>query len=105
VIRNFVSNAIKFSPRDSIIELKSESNEKEWSLAVKDHGMGMSEEVLHNLFDPVHHPSKRGTNNEKGTGLGLRLVKKLVEMHNGRIVVSSKEGEEAIFKVVLPNRS
>jgi two-component system cell cycle sensor histidine kinase PleC len=102
IIRNFVSNAIKFSLDGDTIEVKCYQNGEELKISVRDEGEGMTEEVLESLFHPTKHPSKTGTNNEMGTGLGLRLSNKLAELHGGKIEVSSKEGKGSVFTLILP---
>ena len=62
----------------------------------------MTEAVKAFLFDANHHPSKRGTNNEKGTGLGLQLCKNLAELHNGSILVESELGKGSTFTFKVP---
>jgi signal transduction histidine kinase len=70
---------------------------------VKDSGVGMSEEVISGLFKSNKHNSTRGTENEKGTGLGLMLCKEFVEKHNGSIHVKSKLKVGSTFTLTLNN--
>lgn len=102
IIRNLVSNSIKFSFPDSSINVKSFIFENMHSLVVEDHGLGMSETVAANLFIPGFNFSRLGTNNEKGTGLGLMLCYEFVKLHEGKINVISEPGKGSKFIVRLP---
>jgi signal transduction histidine kinase len=78
------------------------TNHKYIEIAVTDNGIGMSKEITSKLFriDSTH--LTRGTENEKGTGLGLFLCKEFVEKHGGKIWVESEPGKGSIFKLLLP---
>lgn len=93
VIRNLLSNAIKFTNFNGRIIVNSKINNDEVIVIIKDNGVGMSEKTLNSLFDLAEKKSLPGTNNEKGTGLGLILCKEFVERNNGKIWVESKLGE------------
>ncbi|MFK7972705.1 MAG: tetratricopeptide repeat protein [Bacteroidia bacterium] len=103
ILRNLISNAIKFSTKGRSIEVFSKENKSEnmLNIYVRDYGVGMSEERRHNLFD-VSGLSKRGTFNEHGVGLGLVLVKEFVDKNGGSIQVESEPGEGSTFIVSLP---
>ncbi len=103
VLRNLVTNAIKYSFEENKIELEFDKSENEIICSVKDYGTGMSEKVLKNLFSLAGSKSNPGTNNEKGTGLGLILCKELVEKNNGKLWVESKENEGSTFHFSLPS--
>lgn len=102
VIRNLMTNAIKFSNEGGEINITAESKNSEWLISVKDNGIGMKQEVLSILFDKTAPYTTRGTANEKGTGLGLILCKEFVEKNGGRIWVESKEGSGSTFTFTLP---
>lgn len=102
VLRNLVSNAIKFTGENGRIELSSGKNEKECIISVKDNGIGISEENMARLFDQHQHPTTKGTANEKGTGLGLMLCKDFIERNNGRIWVESRKDRGTTFFFTLP---
>lgn len=103
VIRNLLSNAIKFSHRGSVIEIiYEEFDDKNYSLKIKDFGLGMSQEQIENLFKIDNKFVRKGTDNEKGTGLGLLLCNDFIEKNNGRILVESKIGEGSTFSIILP---
>lgn len=103
VLRNLISNALKFSSEKGEINVWLEKTANEWVLVVQDEGVGMTKEVKQNLFSALNHPSKYGTNNEKGTGLGLRVTEKLVKLHGGQIDVISEINKGSTFKVYIPN--
>ncbi|MCK5211056.1 MAG: HAMP domain-containing histidine kinase, partial [Cyclobacteriaceae bacterium] len=69
----------------------------------KDNGIGMTNEVIAGLFKANNHMSTRGTENEKGTGLGLKLCKEFLDKYNGHLEVESKIGEGSTFTVKLKN--
>lgn len=92
VIHNFLTNAIKFSNRDSIIEISARVEDDERVIfCLKDHGIGMTEEYLDNLFKNRVN-STVGTENESGTGMGLLFCKDLIEKNKGTIWVKSSLG-------------
>jgi signal transduction histidine kinase len=88
VFINLISNASKFSSDRATIDVETEVNEKQILISVRDHGIGISEEDKKHLFERFF----RGKNvtNIQGTGLGLHIVSKYVELMNGHIEVSSK---------------
>ena len=97
VVRNLISNAIKFTPQGGKITLKATRQNGEAVTSVADTGVGMGQNVIDKLFRIDSKHSTKGTANEKGTGLGLILCKEFVEKNGGRIWVTSKEGEGSIF--------
>jgi PAS domain S-box-containing protein len=102
ILRNLVSNAIKFSPRRSKITLKVEKKiEGKIQFSISDHGIGMSKELLDNLFKIDKKTNRQGTENEPSTGLGLLLCRDLIEKHNGKIWAKSTEGKGTTFYFIL----
>jgi signal transduction histidine kinase len=103
VFSNLLSNAIKYSPGGGAIEVQAEMGAQEVSVTIADSGLGIPESDLKRLFERYH----RGSNVSGiiGTGIGLTLVKMIVDQHNGRIVVDSKEGEGSRFTVQFPINS
>jgi two-component system sensor histidine kinase/response regulator len=101
VLRNLISNAIKFSYSGGTIEISAEKSEM-LSIRVKDNGVGMSEDVLRNLFVSKENGTTSGTVGEKGTGLGLMLCKEFVEGNKGSITVVSEKGVGTEVVVKLP---
>lgn len=102
VIRNLISNALKFTNEGGEIKLSAEEETDHWVVAVSDNGVGIKPEVLNMLFDKINPYSTRGTANEKGTGLGLILCKEFVEKNNGKIWVESTLGKGSTFWFSVP---
>jgi signal transduction histidine kinase len=102
VIRNLITNAIKFTNDGGIVRIAAREKDTEWLVSVKDNGVGMATDVLKMLFDKTAPYTTRGTANEKGTGLGLILCKEFVEKNGGRIWVESEEGKGSTFFFTLP---
>lgn len=102
VFNNLVSNAIKFSNPGSNIRITLSTTHDNVILSVKDQGVGMTAEQMALLFKPFSRIASEGTAGEKCTGLGLSIVKRIVEGHNGLIEVSSEPGMGSEFKVILP---
>jgi signal transduction histidine kinase len=101
VIRNVLSNAIKFSNPDSFIEISVDTKyQNQVRLSIKDNGSGMNEETLKSLFG-VKQKINIGTANEKGSGLGLLLCKEFMEANNGKIWAESKENEGSVFYMAI----
>ena len=102
ILRNLLSNAIKFSSQGNIL-VSGEKKEGLLILYIEDHGVGMDEKTLQSLFDLETNKIKAGTNKERGTGLGLNLVKEYVELNGGTISAESKTGKGTKFTIVLPS--
>ena len=102
VLRNLISNAIKFTSSNGTVEIKSEIRQDELEISVKDSGVGIRKEIIEKIFKIDCNYTSRGTDNETGTGLGLILCKEFVEKHGGRIWVESEEGKGSEFKLTIP---
>jgi signal transduction histidine kinase len=102
IIRNLVSNAIKFSFEGGKIVISAVVKDSEFLLSVSDNGTGMSEETISRLFHIDGVNPLKGTKNEKGTGLGLILCKEFVEQHQGQIMAESRLEKGSSFKVRIP---
>jgi signal transduction histidine kinase/ligand-binding sensor domain-containing protein len=106
IIRNLLSNAIKYSQDGGMISISCRETSTDMvEIKVVDHGVGMSEEIKKHLFDSYQIQSQPGTNNEKGTGLGLTIVYDFVTLHKGSIQVDSKPGMGTTFIILLPKQS
>lgn len=103
VIRNLVSNAVKFTPQGGQIEVSCTEWQDSVEISIKDNGVGMPADVVEKLFKIGQKHSTKGTANEKGTGLGLILCKEFVEKNGGKIWVKSElnQGSEFIFTLPL----
>lgn len=102
VIGNFVDNAIKFSPNGSEVIVSGQRKNNTIEISVKDSGVGIDEKVRENLFKVDFKYSSPGTNNEKGTGLGLKICKEFAELHGGTIEVKSEIGKGSTFILKIP---
>lgn len=102
VIRNLISNAIKYSDKGQI-ELKTYFANKYLYCSIKDNGTGIPKDKIATLFQISDIESIPGTNNEKGTGLGLLLCKEFIEKHYGEIGVESELGSGSVFWFRIPN--
>lgn len=109
VIRNLIANAIKFSFHDSTVVIRTIKKKMEGRdmliISVEDHGVGIGMENLEMLFGKDIHYTTYGTDNEKGSGLGLKICQEFVEMNGGRIWVDSGKNKGAVFSFSLPLNS
>jgi PAS domain S-box-containing protein len=102
VVRNLISNAVKFTNPNGKIIVAAEKNENACVVTVEDNGVGISEENIEKLFKIDKGISTKGTSGEQGTGLGLLLCKEMIDLHNGKIIVESEHGKGTKFSVVIP---
>lgn len=102
VIQNLVSNAIKFTYEKGKIEITAQSLENVVIVNVVDQGIGIPAEFRDKLFKIDHQTTSRGTNDEKGTGLGLNICKELIELNGGQISFISQENKGTTFTFTLP---
>ena len=102
VVRNLISNAIKFTNQGGTIEVSGNDDGAFMTIAVKDNGVGIGEQFLPKLFRIDEQYRRTGTANERGTGLGLILCKEFVERNGGEIRVESKIGNGSTFSFTLP---
>jgi len=102
VIRNLISNAIKYTKPTGKVTLKSRLKGDTMEIAITDTGVGIKKEDLSKLFRIDTNFTTSGTANEEGTGLGLSLCKEFIDINNGTIKVDSKPGKGTTFYVNLP---
>lgn len=102
VVFNLVTNAVKFSQKNTTIHLSAHINNNKVIIEVRDQGIGIPEKLLPEIFNISKSGKRKGTEGEKSYGLGLNICKRIVEAHDGKISVSSKEGKGSIFTVELP---
>jgi signal transduction histidine kinase len=102
IIRNLLANAIKFTPEDGEISVSLKKEGGSCKVKVSDTGVGIPKENLEKIFRVDSNVSTKGTDGEKGTGLGLVLCKEFVEKHDGKIYVESEMGKGSSFVFVLP---
>jgi PAS domain S-box-containing protein len=102
IIRNLISNAIKYTPCGGEINVTANTIDDIVIVMVQDNGVGMSDEIKNKLFNLQLHPSAKGTNDEKGTGLGLIICKEFVKMNKGDLWVKSELNKGSQFFFSLP---
>ena len=102
ILRNLISNAIKFTNIGGNVNIYAKQNSASIIITVSDNGIGISPKILAKLFDATQIVTTMGTDNEKGTGLGILLCKEFVEKHGGKIWVESEVGKGSEFKFTLP---
>lgn len=101
VVRNLISNALKFTPDNGIISVGVIDRATDFEFYVKDTGLGMSAESIEKVFNKGENYTTYGTHNEKGTGLGLLLTKEMLEKNNGSIRVESELNQGSCFYFTL----
>jgi signal transduction histidine kinase len=102
ILRNLITNAVKFTHKDGRVEVDAIIYPMQLEVTVSDNGIGMSKVTMSRLFRIDANLSTRGTENERGTGLGLFLCKEFVEKHGGKIWVVSEENKGSVFHFTLP---
>jgi signal transduction histidine kinase len=103
IMRNLVSNAIKFTNKDGKIIISAKANKKTTMITVSDTGIGIPNEDMQDIFKISDKKIRLGTENEHGTGLGLNVAKEFVEKNNGSIHVESEIGKGTKFVFFLPS--
>ncbi len=103
VLRNLITNAIKFSPHGSTVNISAVKRSGEIIITVTDNGRGIPKERLGKLFSIAHSESTPGTAKEKGTGLGLIICNDLIDQLGGKIWAESEEGTGSTFFFTIPN--
>ncbi len=101
-LRNLFSNAIKFTPNNGKVTVMAKVEDGQVEISVSDTGIGMDTQAIQRLFNIETSFTTRGTQNEKGTGLGLLLCKEFIEKHGGKITVKSEPGVGSTFQFILP---
>ena len=105
ILRNLISNAIKFTHRNGRVKVKVITENQHINISVADTGIGMTDDIIAKIFRIDSDLSTPGTDNERGTGLGLGLLlcKEFVERHGGKIWVESVSGKGSTFTFALPS--
>jgi signal transduction histidine kinase len=104
VLRNLLTNAIKFTPRDGTVTLSATYDQHHVRVIVQDTGIGIPTEHLRHIFERFYQVQTTGARN-RGQGLGLAIVRIIVEGHRGQLEVKSKPGRGSQFLVTLPRDS
>lgn len=102
VVNNLVENAIKYSNGDGEIEVLLSKSDKTITLEVKDHGIGIPANERANIFKKFYRIGNEETRNTKGTGLGLFIVKRVVDLHHGKIFVTENKPKGTVVRVTIP---
>jgi len=102
ILRNLISNAIKFTPNNGSIFIKTTSMQNEVEVTIEDTGVGIPTDTLPRLFQIDKAITTKGTAQEQGTGLGLLLCKEFIEKHNGKIWIESEVGKGSKFRFTVP---
>jgi len=102
IMRNLINNAVKFTEDGTIRIEAQKTKEHRIEIKVKDTGVGMSPEIIDRIFIKKKKVSTKGTRNERGTGLGLKLIREFLTIHNSELNIDSKENEGSIFSFTLP---
>ena len=100
-LTNLIDNAVKYSDGTPMISVQLTQSETDFTILVKDRGIGMDEDTLNQVFDRFYRATKGNIHDVKGHGLGLSFVKEIIEKHDGTIAVDSKVGEGTTFKVTI----
>ncbi|MDP9326048.1 MAG: HAMP domain-containing histidine kinase, partial [Candidatus Dormibacteraeota bacterium] len=102
VFKALIDNAVKFSPKGARVDVSAERQNGSVHLKVTDRGIGIDDENQARIFERFYQVDNTATRRYGGTGMGLALVAKLVEMHHGNVAVESRPGKGSTFTVVLP---
>jgi two-component system, OmpR family, phosphate regulon sensor histidine kinase PhoR len=102
IISNLIDNAIKYTVTNPYIIISTSNSTNELIIKVKDNGIGIDKKDIANIFEKYYRVSTGDVHNVKGFGLGLTYVKKIVELYNGKIEVTSSKTEGTLFTISLP---
>ncbi len=99
---NLLTNAVKYSPRQTQVSVSTRQDERHIRIAVQDQGIGMDQREVKQIFQKFYRTKKAEESGEAGTGIGLSIVQQIVEQHSGEIDVTSQPGVGSCFTLVLP---
>ena len=99
---NLLTNAVKYSPRETEVTVSGSGSDGYVRIAVKDQGIGMDQKEVRQIFQKFYRTKKAEESGEAGTGIGLSIVQQIVERHGGRIDVASQPGVGSCFTLVMP---
>jgi len=102
MVHHLLTNAVKFTPEGGDVSFETRQSGKNVEFIIKDNGIGINDEKLKRIFEPFLQVDSSMTRGYEGIGLGLALVKRIVEMHQGKIQIESQEGVGAVFTVFIP---
>jgi signal transduction histidine kinase len=101
-VYNLLTNAIKYSPAETVVTVSATRDHSRLRIAVRDQGIGMDEKELRSIFKKFYRTKKAEASGEVGTGIGLSIVEQIVNHHGGRMEVTSSPGKGSCFTMVLP---
>lgn len=104
VIYNITDNAIKYTPQGGVVKLSLKNEGDFCRIEISDNGIGIPVEDADRIFDRFYRVDKARSRESGGTGLGLSIVKDMVELHEGKILLDSKEGEGSTFIIIIPKK-
>jgi signal transduction histidine kinase len=104
IYRNLISNAIKFTEKGGTITISSGKEDGKVFFRITDEGIGMTPEQINKVQNNGGY-TRRGTNNEKGAGMGLTLVREFTNIHKGQFKITSIPDEGSCFEVIIPCRN
>jgi two-component system, sensor histidine kinase and response regulator len=102
VVRNLLTNAIKYSSLKGKIRVEASDEDKYVLVSIQDYGVGITAKIKDQIFNSCKHDSTLGTNSESGSGFGLLLCKDFIDIHGGNIWLTSKYGKGSVFFFTLP---
>ncbi len=102
VFINLISNAIKFTPERGTIEISKKDTKESFIFCVSDNGIGIPRDQIDRIFDKFYQVDSSVTRKYKGSGLGLVIVKEIIELHGGKIWIESEEGKGSKFFFIIP---
>jgi two-component system phosphate regulon sensor histidine kinase PhoR len=102
---NLIENAVNYTPDGGAVSVQTWSEDSKIVVEVRDTGIGIGDEDLPHIFEHFYRSDRARSTNTGGTGLGLAMVRRIVEIHRGRIEVESAAGKGSTFRVYLPAAS
>jgi signal transduction histidine kinase len=102
IIRNIVSNAIKFTNEGGLIVISSSQTADNTEITIEDNGVGMTQETIKKILGTIELNSTKGTSGETGTGMGLIISKEFIQRHKGTLNIESTLGKGSSFIITLP---
>ena len=104
-IYNLFDNAIKFTPQNGTIDVGIDKTADDLKIKITNSGEGISEDDLAHIFERFYKSDKSRSMDKTGFGLGLHIVKSIVDIHNGKVSVESEYGKSTSFSITLPNNN